>query len=247
VNVPIPPYSQHLNPSVKNLRIGIAKEYMEGLTGPMLAVFQQALQWFEAEGVELVELSLPITPYALPTYYIIACAEASSNLARYDGVRYGIRTPAKTLDEMYMNTRHDGFGAEAKRRIMIGTYVLSAGYYDAYYTKAQKVQHLIREDFRAAFEQVDLILTPTTVGPAFGIGEKNDDPVAMYLNDVYTVPVNLAGLPAISVPAGLTPDSGLPLGVQLIGPKFSEQQLLNVGLFIQQHAGFYTFDQQGGK
>jgi aspartyl-tRNA(Asn)/glutamyl-tRNA(Gln) amidotransferase subunit A len=182
-----------------------------------------------------------MTAAALPTYYIIAPAEASANLARYDGVRYGARgVDSASLDEMYQSTRHDGFGAEVKRRIMIGTYVLSAGYYDAYYTRAQKVKKLISQDFDAAFEKVDVILTPTTPGAAFGLHDRNDDPVAMYLNDIYTVTVNLAELPGISVPVGLSAD-GLPLGLQLIGPKLSEQLLFNVGLTLEQAAQFPHF------
>ena len=239
LQVNIPFYEQHLTPEVKGLRIGIPKEYVDGLVGPMADLLKKGMAWFKDEGATIVDISLPMVRHALPTYYIIAPAEASSNLARYDGIRYGLRVEGKTLDEMYMNTRHDGFGAEVKRRIMIGTYVLSAGYYDAYYTKARKVQQLIAQDFKNAFGQVDIILTPTTVGAAFGLDEKVDDPLAMYLNDVYTVPVNLAGLPGISVPAGYS-NEGLPLGLQLIGPQLSEQLLLNAALVIEGHAGFST-------
>ena len=178
-----------------------------------------------------------MTKYALPAYYIIAPAEASSNLARYDGVRFGLRVPGETLDEMYENTRAAGFGAEVKRRVLIGTYVLSAGYYDAYYLKAQRLRSLILRDFTAAFETVDAILTPATPTAAFAIGEKSDDPIAMYLNDVFTVPVNLAGLPGISVPAGLSGD-GLPLGLQLIGKAFDEATLFRVARQLEAAAGF---------
>ena len=189
------------------------------------------------QGAEIVDISLPHTQYALPTYYIIAPAEASSNLARYDGVRYGLRVPGGDLKEMYENTRAEGFGAEVKRRIMIGTYVLSAGYYDAYYLKAQKVRSLILRDFTAAFEQVDAILTPTAPSAAFALGEKQDDPVAMYLNDVFTVPASMAGLPAISVPGGLS-DEGLPLGLHLIAKPFDEVTLFQAAQALEDAAGF---------
>ena len=193
----------------------------------------------DAAGAEIVEISLPHTKYALPTYYIIAPAEASSNLARYDGVRYGLReTPqGGNLDAMYAATRAEGFGAEVKRRIMIGTYVLSAGFYDAYFTKAQKVRALIKRDFAEAFEKCDLILTPTAPSAAFGLGEKMSDPLAMYLNDVFAVPASLAGLPAMSVPGGLDAQ-GLPLGLHLIGKELDEQTVLNAGLAIEERAGF---------
>jgi aspartyl-tRNA(Asn)/glutamyl-tRNA(Gln) amidotransferase subunit A len=200
-------------------------------------LWQQGIKWLQEQGAIPVEISLPHTEYALPTYYILAPAEASSNLARYDGVRFGLRCEGTSLDEMYEKTRAAGFGHEVKRRILIGTYVLSHGYYDAYYVKAQKVRRLITEDFKSAFEKVDAILTPTTPSAAFGINEKQDDPVAMYLNDIFTVTVNLAGLPAISVPAGLSSE-GLPLGLQVIGRSFDEQTLLNVGMAIENAAGF---------
>jgi aspartyl-tRNA(Asn)/glutamyl-tRNA(Gln) amidotransferase subunit A len=184
-----------------------------------------------------VEISLPHTKYALPTYYIIAPAEASSNLARYDGVRYGLRVPADSLDEMYEATRGEGFGAEVKRRVLIGTYVLSAGYYDAYYNKARQVRSLIARDFSEAFQEVDVVLTPTAPSAAFGLGEKMDDPIAMYLNDVFTVPASLAGLPGISLPAGLSAE-GLPLGLHLIGRAFDEETVFRVAGVLEDAAGF---------
>lgn len=240
LNVTIPDYVANLKPEAKGLRVGLPKEYLEGLNQEGQELLQKGINWLKAEGAEIIDISLKMTSAALPTYYIIAPAEASSNLARYDGVRYGVRVDGQTLDEMYRNTRHDGFGAEVKRRIMIGTYVLSAGYYDAYYSRAQKVKKLISQDFDQAFEKVDVILTPTTPGAAFGLNDSNDDPVSMYLNDVYTVTVNLAELPGISIPAGLSTD-GLPLGLQLIGPKLSEQKLFNVGLTLEQAAEFPHF------
>ncbi len=203
------------------------------------ALWQQGIAFVKDAGAEIVEVSLPHTKYALPTYYIIAPAEASSNLARYDGVRYGLRDlpDGANLQEMYAATRADGFGAEVKRRIMIGTYVLSAGFYDAYFTKAQKVRALIVRDFEQAFATCDVLLTPTAPSAAFGLGEKSDDPLAMYLNDVFTVPSSLAGLPAMSVPGGLD-GQGLPLGLQIIGRALDEQGVLNAGLAIEQRAGF---------
>ena len=201
-------------------------------------VWDDGIEWLKDAGAEIVEVSLPHTRYALPTYYIIAPAEASSNLARYDGVRYGLREMGvKSLDDMYAATRAAGFGAEVKRRIMIGTYVLSAGFYDAYFTKAQKVRTLIKRDFALAFEKCDLILTPTTPSAAFGLGEKSADPLAMYLNDVFAVPASLAGLPAMSVPGGLDAD-GLPLGLHIIGGELDEQGVLNAGFAIEERSGF---------
>ena len=200
-------------------------------------LWRQGIAWLRDAGAEPVEISLPMTKYALPAYYIIAPAEASSNLARYDGVRFGLRVPGDSLDEMYELTRAAGFGAEVRRRVLVGTYVLSAGYYDAYYLKAQRVRTLIARDFAAAFERVDCLLTPTAPSAAFAIGENSDDPVAMYLNDVFTVPVNLAGLPAISVPAGLSAD-GLPLGLQVIGRAFDEETVLRVGDVVERAAQF---------
>jgi aspartyl-tRNA(Asn)/glutamyl-tRNA(Gln) amidotransferase subunit A len=201
------------------------------------ALWQRGIDWLKAAGAQPVEISLKLTKYALATYYIIAPAEASSNLARYDGVRFGLRVQGQTLDEMYENTRAQGFGAEVKRRVLIGTYVLSAGYYDAYYLKAQQVRTLIARDFADAFRRCDVMLTPTAPSAAFAVGEKMDDPIAMYLNDVFTVPVNLAGLPGISVPAGLSGD-GLPLGLQVIGRAFDEATMLRVAEVIERAAAF---------
>ena len=238
VDRPVPDYEAALSGDIKGMKIGIPKEYRaEGMAGEIDALWQQGAQWLQAAGAEPVEVSLPHTKYALPTYYIIAPAECSSNLARYDGVKYGLRVAGDTLQEMYENTRAAGFGAEVRRRILIGTYVLSAGYYDAYYHKAQKVRSLIAADFRSTFEQVDLLLTPTAPSPAFGIDEKPDDPVAMYLNDVFTVPASLAGLPAVSVPAGLSAD-GLPLGLQLIGRPFDEEGVLRAAGVLEAAAAF---------
>ena len=225
----MPDYEAALTGDIRGLRIGIPREYrVDGMPGEIEALWQQGIAWLRDAGAEPVEISLPMTRYALPAYYIIAPAEASSNLARYDGVRFGLRVPGDTLDDMYELTRAAGFGAEVRRRVLIGTYVLSAGYYDAYYLKAQKVRTLIARDFAAAFEQVDCILTPTAPSAAFAIGDNSDDPIAMYLNDVFTVPANLAGLPALSVPAGFSAD-GLPLGLQVIGRAFDEETVLRVG------------------
>jgi len=227
-----------LTPDVRGLKVGIPREYrMESMAGEIEQVWRQGEEWLRAQGAETVEVSLPHTRYALATYYIIAPAEASSNLARYDGVRFGLRVPGATLEELYMNTRGEGFGAEVRRRVLIGTYVLSAGYYDAYYLKAQKVRALIAKDFARAFEQIDVILTPTAPSDAFAIGEKADDPITMYLNDVFTVPTSLAGLPGISVPAGLSA-RGLPLGLQLVGRPFDEATVLRVAAALEQAAGF---------
>ena len=237
LNVEKPSYLASLNEDIRGLKVGIAKEYLEGLSEDGLKLLQQGIEWLKAAGAVIVDVSLPTTAYALPTYYIIAPAEASSNLSRYDGLRYGRRVAGNSLDEMYENTRREGFGHEVKRRIMIGTYVLSAGYYDAYYIKAQKVRKLIANDFDQAFGKVDVLLTPTTPTDAFALNETPSDPVTMYLNDIYTVTANLAGIPAISVPAGLS-EQGLPLGLQLIGPKFSEQRLLNTAKVIEASAGF---------
>jgi aspartyl-tRNA(Asn)/glutamyl-tRNA(Gln) amidotransferase subunit A len=200
-------------------------------------IWQQGIVWLRDAGSKPVDISLPHTKYALPAYYIIACAEASSNLARYDGVRYGLRVPGETLVDMYEITRAEGFGDEVKRRIMLGTYALSAGYYDAFYLKSQKTRTLIAEDFENAFEHCDVILVPTAPSTAFRIGEKTEDPVTMYLNDIFTVPINLAGLPAISVPVGLA-RNGLPLGLQLIGRPFDEETLLQVADVLEDKAGF---------
>jgi aspartyl-tRNA(Asn)/glutamyl-tRNA(Gln) amidotransferase subunit A len=235
---PVPDYEKALTGDIRGLKVGIPKEYrIDGMPAEIEALWQQGVAWMKAAGCQLRDISLPHTKYALPAYYIVAPAEASSNLARYDGVRYGLRVDGENLIDMYERTRGAGFGAEVRRRVLIGTYVLSAGYYDAYYIKAQKVRARIAEDFERAYEEVDVILTPATPGPAFAIGEKMDDPIAMYLNDVFTVPVNLSGLPGISVPAGLTED-GLPLGLQLIGRAFDEETLLRAADVLEKAAGF---------
>jgi len=234
----VPDFERAVGQPIKGAKIGIPKEYrIAGMPPEIEALWQRGIDWLKDAGAVPVEISLPMTKYALATYYIIAPAEASSNLARYDGVRFGLRVPGETLDEMYENTRGQGFGVEVRRRVLIGTYVLSAGYYDAYYLKAQKVRNLIARDFDAAFKRCDAILTPTAPSAAFAIGEKMDDPIAMYLNDVFTVPVNLAGLPGISVPAGLSAD-GLPLGLQVIGKAFDEETVLRVGSAIEAAAKF---------
>jgi aspartyl-tRNA(Asn)/glutamyl-tRNA(Gln) amidotransferase subunit A len=236
--VPVPDFEAALTGDIRGLRIGIPKEYrVEGMPAEIEALWQQGVEWLRAAGAEPVEISLPMTKNALPTYYIIAPAEASSNLARYDGVRFGLRVESETLGEMYELTRAAGFGAEVRRRVLIGTYVLSAGYYDAYYLKAQRVRTLITRDFVTAFERVDCILTPTAPSAAFAIGEKTEDPIAMYLNDVFTVPANLAGVPAISVPAGLSGD-GLPLGLQITGRAFDEERVLRVAEVLESVAQF---------
>ncbi|MFL6734639.1 MAG: Asp-tRNA(Asn)/Glu-tRNA(Gln) amidotransferase subunit GatA [Sphingomicrobium sp.] len=239
LNLPVPAWEAGLSSDLKGKRIGIPKEYrIDGVPEEINALWDQGIEWLRDAGAEPVEISLPHTKYALPTYYIIAPAEASSNLARYDGVRYGLREIPEggNLDAMYAATRAAGFGEEVKRRIMIGTYVLSAGFYDAYFNKAQRVRTLIKQDFGKAFESCDLILTPTAPSAAFGIGETTD-PLAMYLNDVFAVPASLAGLPAMSVPGGLD-KLGLPLGLHLIGNELDEQGVLNAGLAIEERAGF---------
>jgi aspartyl-tRNA(Asn)/glutamyl-tRNA(Gln) amidotransferase subunit A len=240
LNLPVPAWEAGLSSDLKGKRIGIPKEYrIDGVPEDINALWDRGIEWLRDAGAEPVEISLPHTKYALPTYYIIAPAEASSNLARYDGVRYGLRVVPEggNLDAMYAATRAAGFGAEVRRRIMIGTYVLSAGFYDAYFTKAQKVRSLIKRDFEQAFETCDLILTPTAPSAAFGLGDKTADPVSMYLNDVFAVPASLAGLPAMSVPGGLD-EQGLPLGLHLIGRELDEQGVLNAGLAIEERAGF---------
>ncbi len=239
LDLPVPNWESELSSDLKGKRVGIPKEYrIDGVPEEINALWDQGIAWLKDAGAEVVEISLPHTKYALPTYYIIAPAEASSNLARYDGVRYGMREMGvKSLDDMYSATRDHGFGAEVKRRIMIGTYVLSAGFYDAYFTQAQKVRTLIKRDFAEAFTKCDLILTPTAPSAAFGLGEKMSDPLAMYLNDVFAVPASLAGLPAMSVPGGLD-GQGLPLGLHLIGKELDEQTVLNAGLAIEERAGF---------
>ncbi|WP_102866677.1 Asp-tRNA(Asn)/Glu-tRNA(Gln) amidotransferase subunit GatA [Pseudovibrio exalbescens] len=239
VDAPVPDYESFIGKSVKGMKIGIPKEYrVDGMPDAINELWQKGIDWLKDAGAEIVEISLPHTKYALPAYYIVAPAEASSNLARYDGVRYGLRVPGNDIIEMYENTRAAGFGDEVKRRVMIGTYVLSAGYYDAYYLKAQKVRTLIKRDFDLAWENgVDAILTPTTPDAAFAPGEITD-PVTMYLNDIFTVTANMAGVPGISIPAGLNKD-GLPLGLQLIGKPFDEGTLFQVGEVIEQAAGSF--------
>lgn len=237
VDKPVPDFEAALAKKVRGMKIGIPREYrVEGMLAEVDALWQQGIDWFKAAGAEIREISLPHTKYALPAYYIVAPAEASSNLARYDGVRYGLRVNGRDITGMYEETRSQGFGAEVKRRVLIGTYVLSAGYYDAYYIKAQKVRTLIRRDFEDAFETVDAILTPATPTPAFGLGEKGGDPIEMYLNDIFTVTVNMAGLPGISVPAGFSKE-GLPLGLQIIGRSFDEETVLRAGQVIEDAAG----------
>ena len=236
-DLPVPDYEAAMTGNIKGLKVGIPKEYrIDGMPAEIEALWQKGIQWLKDAGAETVDVSLPHTKYALPAYYIVAPAEASSNLARYDGVRFGLRVPGTDITAMYENTRAAGFGREVQRRILIGTYVLSAGYYDAYYIKAQKLRTLIARDFDEAYKKCDVLLTPTAPGPAFGIGEKTDDPISMYLNDVFTVTVNLAGLPGISVPAGLNSE-GLPLGLQLIGKAFDEATLFRVGEVIEKAAG----------
>ena len=238
---PLPSFAAALGLGVKGLRVGIPKEYyVEGMDPLIINLWEKGVQWLKDAGAEIVEISLPHTKYSLPTYSVVAPAEASSTLARYDGVRYGLRMKGQTLDELYENTRSQGFGAEVQRRVMIGTYVLSAGYYDAYYLKAQKVRALIARDFQLAFQKVDVILTPTTPSAAFAIDEKPTDPVVMYLNDVLTVPASLAGLPCISVPAGLSQE-GLPLGLHLIGPAFDEEVVFRAGQVLEDAAAFKPF------
>jgi aspartyl-tRNA(Asn)/glutamyl-tRNA(Gln) amidotransferase subunit A len=242
VDVAVPDYEAAVGKSIKGMKIGIPKEYrLDGMAGEIDKLWVQGAEWLKAAGAELVEVSLPHTKYALPAYYIVAPAEASSNLARYDGVRYGLREQGRNIVEMYENSRAAGFGAEVRRRIMIGTYVLSAGYYDAYYLRAQKVRTLIKKDFEDCFAKgVHAILTPATPSAAFGVGEKGQaDPVEMYLNDIFTVTVNMAGLPGIAVPAGADAQ-GLPLGLQLIGRPFDEETLFSLGEVIEQAAGRFT-------
>jgi aspartyl-tRNA(Asn)/glutamyl-tRNA(Gln) amidotransferase subunit A len=239
VDVAVPDYEKLLEGGIKGLRVGIPKEYrIDGAPAEIDALWSKGAEWLKAQGAEIVEVSLPHTKYALPTYYIVAPAEASSNLARYDGVKFGYRAPnARDITDLYERSRGEGFGAEVQRRILIGTYVLSAGYYDAYYSRAQKLRSLIKRDFERAFELCDVLLTPTTPGPAFGVGAKTSDPLEMYLQDVFTVTVNLAGLPGISVPAGLTAN-GLPLGLQLIGKAFDEATLLRAAFGLESAADF---------
>ncbi|MEP3227558.1 MAG: Asp-tRNA(Asn)/Glu-tRNA(Gln) amidotransferase subunit GatA [Parasphingorhabdus sp.] len=245
LDLPVPEWEAGLKSDLTGKRIGIPKEYrVDNMPPEIDALWKQGIEWLKDAGAKIVDVSLPHTKYALPAYYIIAPAEASSNLARYDGVRYGMRDlpDGAGLQDMYAATRESGFGPEVKRRIMIGTYVLSAGYYDAYYTQAQKVRTLISQDFDKAWESCDLLLTPTAPSAAFGLGEKTD-PLAMYLNDVFTVPSSLAGLPAMSVPAGLD-GQGLPLGLQIIGKALDEQGVFNAGLALEDRAGFVAKPEQ---
>jgi aspartyl-tRNA(Asn)/glutamyl-tRNA(Gln) amidotransferase subunit A len=238
LNVETPDFPSFVGKSVKGLRIGVPKEYrVDGMPPEIEALWAQGVAWLKEAGCEVVEVSLPHTRFALPAYYIIAPAEASSNLARYDGMRFGLRVDGETLTDVYEETRSQGFGAEVKRRILIGTYVLSAGYYDAYYLKAQKVRQRIADDFTTAFERVDALLTPTAPSAAFGLGERTSDPVAMYLNDIFTVTVNLAGLPGMSIPAGVDAQ-GLPLGLQLIGRPLDEGTLFSLAGALEQAADF---------
>jgi len=235
---PVPDYEAALTGDIRGLKVGVPDEYrLDGMPAEIERLWAQGIRWLEEAGAEPIEISLPHTKYALPTYYIIAPAEASSNLARYDGVRYGLRVEGGDLTEQYESTRAEGFGAEVRRRVLIGTYVLSAGYYDAYYKKAQRVRSLILKDFTEAYGSVDVVLTPTAPSAAFAIGDKMDDPIAMYLNDIFTVPASMAGLPAVSMPAGLSGD-GLPLGLQIIGRAFDEETVLRVAGALESAAGF---------
>ena len=236
--LPVPDFAKALTGDIRGLKIGIPREYRPaGLSAEVTKVWDQGIEWLKDAGATPVEISLPTTKFALATYYIIAPAECSSNLARYDGVRFGLRVPGQTLDDMYRKTRAAGFGTEVRRRILIGTYVLSAGYYDAYYAKAQKVRRLIADDFNQAFQTVDVILTPTAPSPAFAMGENTGDPVTMWLNDVFTIPTSMAGLPGLSLPAGLSAD-GLPLGLQLIGRPFDEETVFRVAGVMEKAAAF---------
>jgi aspartyl-tRNA(Asn)/glutamyl-tRNA(Gln) amidotransferase subunit A len=235
----VPDYAQALKQSVAGLRIGVPKEYFgDGLDSQVAQVIEQALQRYEALGATLVAVSLPRTALSIPAYYVIAPAEASTNLSRYDGVRFGHRCEApRDLEDLYTRSREEGFGDEVQRRILVGTYALSSGYYDAYYKKAQQVRRLIAEDFAGVFESVDLIAGPTTPGVAFALGEKTDDPTAMYLEDIYTLAVNLAGLPAMSIPAGFS--EGMPVGLQLIGQHFDEERLLSAAHQFQKDSDWH--------
>ncbi len=240
---PVPDYAAAMTGNIKGLKVGVPKEYrVDGMPAEIEKIWQQGIEWLKAAGATIVDVSLPHTKYALPVYYIIAPAEASSNLARYDGVRYGLRVADENLKNVYKKTRAAGFGEEVRRRILVGTYVLSAGYYDAYYIKAQRVRRLIYNDFMAAFEKCDVLLTPTAPSAAFPIGENEDDPVKMYLNDVFTVTGNLAGLPGLSLPAGLD-SQGLPLGLQLLGRPWGEETLFNVAGVLEESAQFKALPQ----
>jgi aspartyl-tRNA(Asn)/glutamyl-tRNA(Gln) amidotransferase subunit A len=238
IDRPVPDYEKALEGGVKGMRIGIPKEYrLDGMPDEIDELWQKGAKLLQEQGAEIVEVSLPLTKYALPVYYIVAPAEASSNLARYDGVKYGLRVHDENIHEMYAKTRAEGFGREVQRRLMIGTYVLSAGYYDAYYLRAQKVRKKIADEMASVFQDVDLLLTPSSPSAAFGLGEKSTDPVEMYLNDVFTVTANLAGTPGISLPAGLDVQ-GLPLGLQLLAPAFGEEQMLRGAYALEQAIGF---------
>src|SRR6185295_12468342 len=238
VDAPVPDYEAVLGKGVKGLRVGVPREYrVDGMSKEIQKLWDDGVAWLKAAGATIHDISLPHTKYALPAYYIVAPAECSSNLARYDGVRYGLRVPGKDLIEMYQNTRAAGFGKEVRRRVMIGTYVLSAGYYDAYYKKAQQVRALIARDFKDAFAKCDVLLTPTAPTAAFAAGDKMDDPVTMHLNDMFTIPASMAGLPGISVPAGLDKD-GLPLGLQVIGRAFDEETMLRAAAALEKAAAF---------
>jgi len=242
---PVPDYRKGLNDSLQGLKIGLPKEYFgEGLDAGVATSIMTAIEEYKKLGAEVVEISLPNSALAVPTYYVVAPAECSSNLSRFDGVRFGHRcdTP-RDLEDLYKRSRGEGFGDEVKRRIMIGTYALSAGYYDAYYLKAQQTRHLISDDFKQAFAQVDVIMGPTAPGTAFGLGEKADDPVTMYLNDIYTIATNLAGLPGISLP--VAPVNGLPVGLQIIGNYFTEAKLLNVAHQLQQQTDWHLASPEG--
>ena len=237
-NIAVPDFAAACRRGVKGLRIGVPREYRSDDMPPEIeAIWQQGLGWLRDAGAEIVDVSLPHTKYGLATYYIVAPAEASSNLARYDGVRFGARSDGADLTALYENTRADGFGAEVQRRIMIGTYVLSAGYYDAYYIRAQKIRSLILKDFTDVFARVDALVTPTAPSAAFGLGDRLDDPIKMYFNDVFTVPANMAGIPGMSVPAGLD-GQGLPLGLQVLGRPFDEETVFAVAQAIEDAAGF---------
>jgi aspartyl-tRNA(Asn)/glutamyl-tRNA(Gln) amidotransferase subunit A len=239
VDLPVPDYAAALASDIKGLRVGIPREYrVDNMPPEIDALWKRGAEWLKDSGAEIVDISLPHTKYALPAYYIVAPAEASSNLARYDGVRYGLRVPGEDVVSMYENTRAEGFGAEVRRRVLIGTYVLSAGYYDAYYVRAQKIRTLIKRDFDEAWSKVDIVLTPATPGPAFAPGDITD-PVEMYLCDIFTVTVNMAGLPGLALPGGLSAD-GLPLALQLIGRPFDEETLFRAGKAIEKAAGRFT-------